>query len=231
VEPLPEALAAIDELTAYLREPHDLRGQLDAVGRVATGLVPSVVAVSLSIVVGDETFTVTATEPSAGLLDAAQYLDDGPCVQAMGTGRRVLVTDVLDEENWQTFGQAGAQVGVRSSLSLPLRDDDGRITGGLNMYASEPHAFDDRENLFAAVFDSPVGELVKNADLSFRTREWARELPDRLHSRKVVEQAVGVLMAARDWSAENARAKMQDAAERAGVEVEAVAGIVLRLAA
>jgi GAF domain-containing protein len=231
VEPLPEALAAIDELTGYLREPHDLRGQLDAVGRVATGLVPSVVAVSLSIVVGDETFTVTATDPSAGLLDAAQYLEDGPCLLAIDTGQRVLVADVLDEETWRTLGVAAAQVGVRSSLSLPLRDDDGRITGGLNIYASEPHAFDARENVFAAVFDSPVSELVKNADLSFRSREWARELPDQLRSRKVVEQAVGALMAARDWSAEDARAKMQDAAERAGVEVEAVANIVLRLAA
>jgi GAF domain-containing protein len=232
MEPLPEVVAGIDELAAYLQKPHDLPGQLEAVGQVAAGLVPSVVAVSLSIVVEDETFTVTATDPSAELLDAGQYLDEaGPCLRAIETGEQVVVDDILDEDRWQTFRQAGARTGVRSSLSLPLRDDADRITGALNIYASQPAAFDGMEAIFAAVFHAQVSEVVKNADLSFRTGDWARELPTKLQARKVVDRAVGLLMGSRNWTAEHARGKLRAAASRAGVDIGTLAAVVLDLAA
>jgi GAF domain-containing protein len=232
VEPLPEVRAAFDQLAEYLQEPHDLPGQLDAVGRVSRGLVPSTVAVSISIVVDGETFTVTATDAKAGLVDAGQYLDAaGPCLESIGTGHAVLVDDVLDEDQWQTYQQASAAAGIRSSLSMPLRDDDDRITGALNVYASEARAFHGLEDVFAGVFGALAGEVVMNADLSFRTRDWARELPRRLEAHQATETAVGVLMASRDWSADQARARLRDAADRAGVQVEDVAAVVIRLAA
>jgi GAF domain-containing protein len=231
MEPLPEVRAAFDQLAELLASPVDLPEQLDAVARVAKGLVPSVVGVSLTVVVDDQPFTMTATDADAGLMDAGQYLDaDGPCLQAIDTGRQVTVADVLDEDVWQSFQQSGAAVGVRSSLSLPLRDDQGAVTGALNVYGGEPHAFDEVRDIFAQVFGAQVNEIVMNADLSFRTRDWARELPDRLRNRATVETAVGVLVETRGWPPEKARTRLVDAAEKAGIELERVADIVLRLA-
>jgi GAF domain-containing protein len=232
VEPLPEVQAAFKELAYLLEEPADLPGQLEAVGNVATGLVPSTVGVSLSIVIDGDTFTLTSTATDASLVDAAQYLEqEGPCLHAIEAGDRVQIDDVLDEEQWRLYRHTSATVGIRYSLSLPLRDDDGHIMGALNVYATEPGAFHGREELFAGVFGAKVSEVVKNADLTFQTREWARELPDRLSARRKLETAVGVLVALRGWPPDEARAKLREAAERAGIGVERVAEVVMNLAA
>jgi GAF domain-containing protein len=232
VEPLPEVQAAFKEFEYLLEEPGDLPGQLAAIGNVAQGLVPSTVGVSLSIVVDEDTFTLTSTAAEASLVDAAQYLEQaGPCLAAVEAGENVLVEDVLDEDRWQLYRHSSTTVGIRSSLSLPLRDDSDRIAGALNIYATEPGAFHGREEIFAAVFGAKVSELVKNADLTFQTREWARQLPDRVSARRKLETAVGVLMALRGWPPDEARTKLREAAEKAGIEVERVAEVVMELAA
>lgn len=232
VDPLPEVRTAFQHLSDLFEEPADLPGRLDAVGRVAAALVPSCVGVSLSIFVDGDTFTLTSTAPEAELVDAGQYLDSaGPCLEAIETGRQVRVDDVLDEGRWQMYRQSSADAGVRSSLSLPLRDDEGRITGALNMYAREPSAFQGLEEIFAAVFGAKVSEAVWNADLTFQTRQWARELPDRLQARETVDIAVGALAQLRGWSPEAARSKLATAAQRAGVDVVKVADIVVNLTA
>jgi GAF domain-containing protein len=229
---MPEVRAAADELALLFQEPSDLPAQLTAVSDVATGLVPSTVGVSLSVFLDGETFTVTATAPDVAVVDAGQYLDgEGPCLEAIRVGQEVQVQDVLDEEHWQLYRHTGATVGIRSSLSLPLRDDHDRITGALNMYAAEPNAFHGLEAMFAAIFGVQVSEAVKNADLTFQSREWARQLPDRLAARRKLETAVGVLMARRGWSPEEARAKLRTAAEKAGIQVERVAEVVMSLSA
>jgi AmiR/NasT family two-component response regulator len=73
--------------------------------------------------------------------------------------------------------------------------------------------------------------VVKNADLTFQTRAWARELPDRLSARRKLETAVGVLVAMGGWTPDDARAKLRRAAEKAGIEVERVAELIMGLAA
>jgi GAF domain-containing protein len=231
VEPLPEVQAGVDRLAELLEEPRDLAGRLDAVGQVVRGLVPSTIGVSITVVVDGDSFTLTATTETARAADASQYVDEaGPCLDAVSNGAEVNVPDVLDEARWQAFAEGSAAAGIRSSLSLPLRDDTGRVTGGLNIYAADPHAFDRRRDILAGIFGAQVAELVANADLSFRTRDQARELPERLEARRVVDIAVGVLAATWDWTPEQARQRMRDAAARAGVRVERVASILVHLA-
>lgn len=230
LEPLPQVREAVDDLALVLETTVDLPAQLEAVSAVAKALVPSTLGVSLSVFVDGESFTLTATAPEAAVIDAGQYLDEaGPCLEAISSGDQVRVDDVLDEEQWQLYRHSSTTVGIRSSLSLPLRDDEGGITGGLNLYAAEPDAFSSVEAMLAEIFGTQVGELVRNADLTFRTRDWARQLPERLAARKTVEIAVGVLMAAQGWSPDDARARLRSAAQRAGVPIERVADVVTQL--
>jgi hypothetical protein len=205
---------------------------LAVVAAVAKGLVPATIGVSISVFVDGEAFTLTATEEAAAVVDATQYLDlEGPCLEAIATGQKVQVEDHLDQEGWRLYRHSSTTVGIRSSLSLPLRDDSDRIVGALNVYATEPGAFHGREEIFAAVFGAKVSELVRNADLTFQTREWARELPDRVSARRKLETAVGVLMALHGWPPDEARTKLREAAEKAGIKVERVAEVVMGLAA
>jgi transcriptional regulator with GAF, ATPase, and Fis domain len=228
VKPLPETQAAIDRLSALLEGDQDLGRHLRAVSSVAEMLVPSLVGASVTVHIHGQPFTLTAVSEQLRTMDATQYLDGGPCVDALD-GSPVVVDDLLDEERWQVYRQTASDAGIRSSLSMPLRDSADEVIGALNLYATDPSAFAGQEQMFAEVFGVHVEELVKNADLSFMTRDWAEELPDRVEALEVTEQAVGVLVATQGWGPDDARSRLQDAAGRAGAPLDTVARAVLAL--
>ena len=196
-------------------------------GRVAESLVPSCVGLSITVVLDGEPFTLTATAPDLAVADAAQYLDGGPCVQAATTSDEVAVTDVLDERRWQLFAAAAQRFGIRSSLSLPIGGRGPIPAGAVNLYASEPDAFIGQERVLATLFRAPVEQLVANADLSFMTLDFARQLPQRLEERAKVDRAVAMLTTLHGWSAKQARDRLAVAAAKAGLPSGTVADTVL----
>lgn len=162
MDPLPEVRAGLDRLSSALEEGTSLAGYLDGVAKVAEAIIPSCVGVSITIIPDGDPFTITATTPDATALDAVQNLDGGPCLEALETEELLGVDDLLDEGGSSCFGAAAASAEVRSSLSFPIRDIDGLISGGMNLYASDPHAFQGRERLRAREdIDRGVGALAE----------------------------------------------------------------------
>ena len=229
MQALPEVRAVEVQLAAMADEALDLVERLEQVSSLAVQLLPSCVGVSITVVVDGDPFTVTATSEDINLLDATQYLDGGPCVDTAAGEAEMRVADVLDERQWQVFSQAAAATGVRSSLSIPLRRPTGEAFGALNLYASEPDAFSGRRSQLADLFGVHVNELVSNADLSFVTREHARELPQRLADHERVNQAVGLLVERRGWTAQEARERMEFAAGNARTPLTSIAEAVMVL--
>lgn len=229
MEAIPEVRTAALQLAALSDQTLDLVVKLEQMSALVVQLLPSCVGLSLTVIVDNEPFTVTATDPSLRDLDAVQYAVDGPCLEASRTGIEVPVEDVLDEARWQEFALAASARGVRSSLSVPLLDPDGSAHGAVNLYASEPAAFEGNHAAVARLFGTQVAGVVTNADLSFTTRERARRLPQQLADHAKVEQAVGVLMARRGIAAGEARERIQAAARRADVPVTAAAEVVIEI--
>jgi hypothetical protein len=227
VEPLPEVRVGADRLAAVTGV--DVLDTLDALAELATAIVPSCVAVSLTVMVDGDAFTLTCTAADGAVLDATQYLDGGPCVDTARTGDQRSVPDVLDESRWQTYGRAAAVLGIRSSLSLPTGSADGQMPGAVNLYATDPDAFRDCGVLLAAALQVPAEHLVTNADLSFMTRDFARELPNQLTTKERVDQAVGMLMAVHGWKADESRGRLHTAAARAGTPLDKVAELILTI--
>ena len=182
MQPLPEVRAAADALAALTGDMDVLRG-LEILSEAAEALIPSVIGVSLTIVVDDEPFTVTATDAATAAVDAVQYLDRGPCLDAATDQDAIMVGDLLDEERWQVYRHAASASGVRASLSLPLGGAGGPIPGAINLYAAEPHAFKGKERLLAEAFQTSAEDFITNADLSFMTREAARRLPEQMEDK------------------------------------------------
>jgi GAF domain-containing protein len=230
LEVLPEVRRELDRLSALLGEGMDVGAYLAAVAGVADAMVPSCVGVSITNIHDGDPYTVTATSLDVAEVDAAQNVDDGPCLEAVRGGQLVAVNDVLDEGQWHLFSQTAAARGIRSSLSFPIRDLDDVVAGGMNLYASQPDAFDD-PRIVEVAFSADLREAVTNADLSFRTRDFARELPARLAARERLDLAAGVLMEHRRCSRQEARSMIQKAADLAGVPMESVAEVVMSLGA
>jgi len=162
VEPIPETEQALAQLSNTT--PVDLVASLqDQVAR-AKEIVPELMGASLAATAEGLTFTFVASSQLIATLDALQYLDGGPCVQAVR--RRgvvdVPVVDALDEGQWELFSQAEATAGVAATLSLPVLSGD-RATGSVNLYASRSGAFRGRQfgqMLQQSVDQRPTAEPV-----------------------------------------------------------------------
>lgn len=220
MEPLPETVAvlrALDETSE-----RSLLGMVRSLSDSVVAVVPSCVGMSISLIGTGLTFTLAATTEQVAALDAVQYLASGPCVASAETGDEIQLEDVLDEDRWQHFARSAAAHGVRSTLSLPLVTGAG-VTGAVNLYAADPRAFVGREAELRRVVGGGDGLGVANADLGFRTRDDARNATRSLDDLDVVEQAVGFVMAEQRVGAEEARRRITDAADRAGVDVPSAA--------
>ena len=216
VEPIPETSEALRMLE--LGGDDELREDLQRLATRAKSRVPGLVGVSVGLVSQDLVLTYLASDVEAAALDAVQYTDDGPCLEAVREGEIVQTGDeyALDEGRWQLFAQAGAAAGVRSSLSIPFRHD-GVVTGGVNLYGATSDTFDGLVDQLSAIFGAWAPGAVTNADLSFDTRLEAMEAPKRLKDQQYVDKAIGLLMAVRSVSVAAAEDSIRVAAARAGV--------------
>jgi GAF domain-containing protein len=228
LEPLPETRQALNELADY--DGDEVASTLYTMGVRAKEIAPECVGLSLSIAEDGLTFTLVATEDELAILDAIQYLDGGPCVEAAEGKRSIEVGEInpLDEENWSMFARASAHAGVASSLSLPLLKH-GRLVGGVNLYGSTPDAFHGRHDALAGALTASAVGAVADADLEFRTRTQAVGAPHRLEELRHIDIAVGIIAASHHVSTATARERLREAALRAGISEAQTARAVRHL--
>jgi GAF domain-containing protein len=225
VEPIPETHEALRELDRTSRT--DVEASMRRLTDLVVELVPSCVGLSLSLAGAGLTFTLVATDRRAAALDGVQYLGSGPCVDCAHDGGERHMDDALNEARWHEYALAASATGVRSSLSIPVLCGE-QVVGAVNLYAADPHAFDERKEALRALIRTSTGPAVANADLSFGTRTEAQATPRTLRERAVVDMAVGFLAASRGVSIEQARELLDDAAARAQAEVHVLAETVLQ---
>ncbi len=229
LEPIPETVEAVNDLDPYA-EGGDLLARLRRLTGRARGVVPDLVGVSIARVDHGLTFTLVASAGEPAVLDGVQYLAGGPCVDG---ARSDEVTEfdsesALDEERWRLFAEATAAHAVRSTLTLPVLEDE-VVVGTVNLYAASRRAFVGHHDDLAAVFGAWAAGAVADADLSFATRDEAREAPRRVQDQNSVDVAIGVVAAQLDLDVVAAEARLRDAAARAGVSAAELARSILYL--
>jgi GAF domain-containing protein len=196
----------------------DLEASVMTMSRRVREIAPECVALSLSVVDGDLTFTVAADRPGASLLDAVQYLGGGPCLEAVEQKEAAATSDLpLDEGRWQLFARAEALAGISSTLSLPILGETEAVVGGVNLYGATPDAFDGHHEQLATVCGAWAAGAVTNADLGFNSRVRAAATPGRLVDQGVIDLATGLLSEVRGLHLGEAGSRIREAAVRAGV--------------
>src|SRR4051794_5831331 len=228
LELVPESREALAEIIRW--EDPQLDEELLAMGRLARAVVPELVGMSLSTVREGVTFTLLAPNSSVAALDAAQYIDGGPCLDVVSEPGQTIETnidDLLDEGRWTVFARSSAAAGVASSLSMSITDSQGRVTGGLNLYASTAQAFTGRHEALASALGGSAQSAITNADLGFSPLERAKQAPAVLHDRARIETAVGMLAARYRENIDSARARLLRAAQRAGIDPAVVARVLI----
>ncbi|MGR6966766.1 ANTAR domain-containing protein [Geodermatophilus sp. URMC 61] len=203
----------------------------DVLGEV-TGIaargIPGAESTSITLVRGDRAFTAAHAGEMALAADELQYERGyGPCMDAGRAGVVIRIDDMRTEERYPEYTPRVLEVGVRSSLSMPL-PYQGSTIGALNVYSTQPAAFASRESEEAATaVAEAVAVAVANADAQDRLAEHAQNMRAAMESRAVIEQAKGVLMAQRAVDADEAFEILREASQRYNRKLRDIArGIV-----
>ncbi|MFF7241719.1 ANTAR domain-containing protein [Streptomyces collinus] len=131
---------------------------------------------------------------SGGRAGRKQYgQDDGPCLQALRTARPVHAPDTLEEDRWGSYPAFAADLGIRSSLSLPIPVRT-HTAGALNFYAAEPHAFSEDDRHTPTLFAAQAGGGIALAQRLADSADFTHDLQTALSSRRLIDQAIGSVM-------------------------------------
>ncbi|MCD4536138.1 GAF domain-containing protein [Nocardioides sp. cx-169] len=232
MEPIPETVVAIEDFGPFAIEHVDLQAELLEMAHRVQQVVPECVGLSIGSSIDGVTFTVVASAAEIAALDAVQYLEGGPCVEG-AKGEEALAynhDELMNEQGWQLFARATHAQHVASTLTLPIMAG-GRVVGTVNLYAATPDAFDNHHQAVADIFGAWASAAVSNADLSFATRTTAEQAPAILRDELDITKAWSILATREGIDIETARARLTEAARRAGASEGQLARILIELTA
>jgi GAF domain-containing protein len=221
MELLPQSREALDEyVTASI---DDMEGLLRVIESWAVHSVPDCVALSVTLLDEDLTFTLVDRQATSELPRDDEAGDAGEAGPAAAPGE----AHPLDELDWADMARERAFGAIASTVSLPVVEH-GRAVLNIDLYASTAHAFRDRiEGLVEALGAWQAG-AVTNADLGFETLRRAEQAPERMREQRLVDVAVGLVAARMAVTTDMAAVMLREAAERAGVS-ESEAACVARV--
>ncbi|MGY1810626.1 ANTAR domain-containing protein [Blastococcus sp. SYSU D00669] len=203
------------ELSRVVLADRRLEEILGEITDLARRSIPGAESTSITLIRDDKGFTAAHSGQMALDADELQYERGyGPCLDA-GRGNVVLrIDDMTSEQRWPDYVSRVRELGVGSSLSVPL-PYQGTSIGALNNYSSTPRAFASAASLEAGLeVAEAIAVAVVNADAQAQLGEQARHMRLAMDSRAVIEQAKGVLMAQRHIDAEQAFEVLREASQR-----------------
>ena len=172
--------------------------------------------------------TVVSTDARASLLDENQYVDGaGPCLHAMSSGQ-CLLYDAGDDLRWPRFAAVAREQGLRGSFSIPL-SVGGRILGAMNLYSFHAREdFDEDAQQRARAFADQAAAALQIATEKITSNLLVAQLEDALQSRSVIDQAMGIVMAQRGCTADEAFDRLRATSQGTQQKLRDVASQLVR---
>ena len=210
---LQDLLLGTEVLQEFLR---DLTG-------LAAEAVGDDISCGVTVLLDGHYSTPASSDERANRLDEIQYTADlGPCLHALRTVTEVLISDVATETRWPAYARHAAELGLRSSMSLPLLVDD-RATGALNLYRFGNPGFSDEEQRTARRFAAEVTRAMLLAVRQARQLRLNDDLQTAMGTRRVIDQAIGVVMAQNRCTSDEAFGLLRLASQHRNVKLRQVA--------
>jgi GAF domain-containing protein len=166
-------------------------------------------------------------QPAAGTSRAAYRaeqlqgsLGEGPG-RVAAEGREVVVSDDLGaDERWPLWAGDVAELGFRSSLTVPLHER-GRVFAVLQLYSQQPAAFGAEQNAIATL-------LARRSSVALAAVRRTDHLKQAVDARTVIGQAEGILMERFGLDAEAAFAVLRRYSQQGNTKLHDVAEQVVR---
>ena len=193
--------AGADEFGHLAMELHDVEGveeTVEAVVQYAVHALQCSFAGVLLVGTGRKPEILALTDPRVAALYQLQIeTGDGPVITAIEEQRIVVVPDVEADTQWPSAWSAQARAaGVRSVAHLPLTAG-ARTAAVLSLYSEAPDAFDTDDLAVASI-------LARHAAVAIANARQEASLNQALDARKLVGQAMGILMERYDLDSDRA---------------------------
>jgi len=212
-EPLDVVMA---EVAAALTAPVKASDACRLITEVAVDSLAGVDFASIWLAQGRQSARIVATTDPRGLeADRLQHeLSEGPCLDVMETLRTVRSPDVATDSRWPLYGPKVAASGVVAQTSLPLPGSR-NVRACLNLYAlttgpvGGPHVV--------------AGLFATHAAVALSYSLQLHDISAALDRRKVIGQAIGIVMERYAIDEEAAFAFLTRASQTANVKLRSIA--------
>ncbi len=214
-------------LSGLLTGGRPLRETLIHIAEFAVAAIPGAQGAGLTMLEDDRPQTVVASADFVRAVDDVQYrLGEGPCLLAVATRATQTSGSLGGEARWPRFGPRVGRLGVHSVLSLPLLLPE-QVVGALNVYAHEKNAFGADAVRIGELFARPAAVSVHNAMVLAQSQRLADQLEEALHSRAVIDQALGIIMSRTGASPDEAFDRLRTMSQAQHVKVAEVARVLV----
>jgi GAF domain-containing protein len=218
-----EVTGALEALGAALDVGTEVDVLLQQVCQHVLVVVPGAEMVSVTLVRGGVAQSAVCTDDRALRIDAKQYeIGDGPCLEAAATGKIVRVATEAAHRRWPQFADSAGQAGVGSYLSAPLTVD-AQHHGAINLFSTQSHGFGAVDGALLELYITAVETALRAAAHAHSVQQLTENLQQALVTRPVIEQAKGILMAARGVSEEEAFRLLVEQSQRENIKLHDVA--------
>ena len=138
-----------------------------------------------------------ATDPLVcEIFHHAMATGHGPLVEAMRTGQDILIRDTAIDPRWPQWAAEVRALGVRAVLDVPLTTGTDTV-GMLGVYSTAPDAFGPDDIAVAHI-------LARHASVALASARHEANLAQAVDARKLVGQAMGILMERFDLDSDQA---------------------------
>ncbi|TDW76585.1 GAF and ANTAR domain-containing protein [Kribbella pratensis] len=187
IDPTQESAAsAFAHLAVELHDATGVEETIDAVVQFALQALRCTYAGVALTARGSRPEIAAVTDPVVAEVYELQLgKQNGPLVTAMRERRPVLIRDTLADVRWPEWAAKVATLGVRSVLDVPLATS--RTVGVLGLYSPDPDAF-------AADDEAVAHILARHASVALASARHEETMAQAIDARKLVGQAMGILM-------------------------------------
>lgn len=147
---------------------------------------------------------VAASDDRFGHLEELQIQhQEGPCIDAFDTKELISAEDLVSEHRWPKFSKAAVACEVRAVLASPLPYNQSAV-GVVAVLSEQRRPWSPEGELALLAFTDLAALFIASMMQGEQQSELAAQLQGALDSRKVIEQAKGVLMGQQGISARDA---------------------------
>ncbi|MFI6829511.1 GAF and ANTAR domain-containing protein [Kribbella sp. NPDC050241] len=185
-----DAAMAFARLAVELHDASGVDETVDAVVQFALHALNCTYAGVALYSRGSQAEIAAVTDPVvADVYDLQLTSECGPLVTALRERTTVLIRDTTTDDRWPEWAAKVAALGVRSVLDVPMVTGDGSrsTVGVLGLYSPSPDAFSPDDEAIAHI-------LARHASVALASARHEESMAQAVDARKLVGQAMGILM-------------------------------------